>query len=106
MVVETICAASLYPSRAVDDTAAQQDRTARDEGAIPAVNCVALRCRMPHLPLLPLWEKGAGGDKGQKRVGTNWSSLWCEARLRRRERMIYSKTIEWDRRENGRIETA
>jgi hypothetical protein len=61
MVVEIVCAASLYPSRAVDDTAAQQDRTARDEGAIPAVNCVALRCRMPHLPLLPLWEKGAGG---------------------------------------------
>ena len=25
--------------------------------------------RTPELPLLPLWEKGAGGDEGQKRSG-------------------------------------
>jgi hypothetical protein len=25
--------------------------------------------RTPELPLLPLWEKGAGGDEGQKRAG-------------------------------------
>jgi hypothetical protein len=50
---------------------------------------------MPEIALNPppFKGEGGGGDEGQKRVGTKWSSLRGEARLRGLERIIYSKTI-------------
>jgi len=37
--------------------------------ASPCVPSPVLAIRTPRLPLLPLWEKGAGGDEGQTRTG-------------------------------------
>jgi len=35
----------------------------------PCVPSPVSGIRTPNLPLLPVWEKGAGGDEGQRRPG-------------------------------------
>jgi hypothetical protein len=45
------------------------DRTGADFLASPGVPSFVSGSRTPRLPLLPLWEKGAGGMRGQMRTG-------------------------------------
>ena len=60
-----VCASGAYPGR---DAPAPQGLLRAQGGLQPAPSPVS-GIRTPRLPLLPVWEKGAGGDEGQTRTG-------------------------------------